>query len=84
MQQFHMFITWRLCVATHKCQVINLWNRCMLLVDLFELYDDVRTCPRQIHKKKSWKVPTPTYFGTGVPSSGNLQTQKLALRCRNI
>jgi len=49
MQQFHKFITWRLCVAqhvlgasppetcwaTHKRQVINLWNCCILLVDLF-------------------------------------------------
>jgi len=25
------------CWATHKCQVINLWNCCILLVDLFEL-----------------------------------------------
>jgi len=24
------------CWATHKCQVINLWNCCILLVDLFE------------------------------------------------
>jgi hypothetical protein len=24
------------CWATHKRQVINLWNRCILLVDLFE------------------------------------------------
>jgi hypothetical protein len=31
-------------------QVINLWNRCIYLDDLFELYDDARTCPRQIDK----------------------------------
>jgi hypothetical protein len=33
--------------ATHKRQVINLWNYCILLVDLFESYDDPRTCERQ-------------------------------------
>jgi hypothetical protein len=36
------------CWATHKCQVINLWNCCILLVDLFESYDDARTCEHQI------------------------------------
>ena len=36
------------CWATHKCQVINLWNCCILLVDLFESYDDARTCERQM------------------------------------
>ena len=35
------------CWATHKHQVINLWNCCIFLVDLFELYDDARTCERQ-------------------------------------
>jgi hypothetical protein len=30
-----------------KRQVINLWNCCILLVDLFESYDDARTCERQ-------------------------------------
>jgi hypothetical protein len=34
--------------ATHKRQVINLWNSCILLVDLFETYGDARTCERQI------------------------------------
>jgi len=33
---------------THKRQVINLWNCCILLVDLFELYDDAWTCKCQI------------------------------------
>jgi hypothetical protein len=32
------------CWATHKLQVINLWNCCILLVDLFESYNDARTC----------------------------------------
>jgi hypothetical protein len=35
------------CWATHKRQVINLWNCCIWLVNLFELYDDARTCQRQ-------------------------------------
>ena len=38
------------CWVTNKRQVINLWNYCILLVDLFELYEDARTCERQ--KKK--------------------------------
>jgi hypothetical protein len=32
------------CWAVHKRQVINLRNCCIYLVDLFELYDDARTC----------------------------------------
>jgi hypothetical protein len=36
------------CWATHTRQVINLWNCCILLVDLFESYDDSRTCERRI------------------------------------
>jgi hypothetical protein len=36
------------CWATHKRQVINLWNFCILLVNLFESYDNARTCERQI------------------------------------
>ena len=35
------------CWATHKHQVINLWNYCILLVELFESYDDARTYKRQ-------------------------------------
>ena len=35
------------CWATHKRQAINLWNCCILSVDLFESYDDARTCERQ-------------------------------------
>ena len=29
-------------------KLINLWNCCILLVDLFESYDDARTCEHQI------------------------------------
>jgi len=36
------------CWATHKRQAMNLWKCCILLVDLFESYDDARTCERQI------------------------------------
>jgi len=35
------------CWATHKRQVIKLWNCCIWLVNLFKLYDDARTCQRQ-------------------------------------
>jgi hypothetical protein len=34
--------------ATGKHQVINLWKCIILLVELFESYDDARTCERQI------------------------------------
>jgi len=37
------------CWATHKRQVINLWNCCIWLVNLFELYDDGRVYQRQIN-----------------------------------
>jgi len=41
------------CWATHKRQVINLWNCCILLVNLFESYDDARTYK---HQKLIWDV----------------------------
>jgi hypothetical protein len=41
-------ITPKTCWATHKHQVINLWNCCIQLVDLFESYNDARTCERQM------------------------------------
>ena len=41
------------CWATHKRKVINLWKCCILLVELFESYDDARTYERQ--KEISWK-----------------------------
>jgi hypothetical protein len=34
--------------ATYKRQVINLWNCCISLVDLFELCDDALTCERLV------------------------------------
>jgi len=37
------------CWATHERHVINLWYCCILLVDLFESYDDARTSERQIY-----------------------------------
>jgi len=37
------------CWATHKRQVINTWNCCIWLVNLFELYDDAWTCQCQIY-----------------------------------
>ena len=44
------------CWATHKRQVINLWNCCILLVDLFESYDDARTCERQMLEPSLYDV----------------------------
>jgi hypothetical protein len=41
------------CWTTHKRQVINLWNCCILLVELFESYDDAQTCERQKYNTKS-------------------------------
>ena len=35
------------CWAVHKRQVINLRSCCIWLVDLFEMYDDARTCKLQ-------------------------------------
>ena len=48
------------CWATYKRQVINLWNCCILLVDLFESYDDARICECQIYLF-CWRVFTCTY-----------------------
>ena len=42
-----------ICWATHKRQVINLWNCYILLVNLFESYDDARTCEHQINEDLS-------------------------------
>jgi hypothetical protein len=38
------------CWAKHKHQIIKLWNFCIWLFNLFELYDDARTYQRQIAK----------------------------------
>jgi len=35
------------CWATHKRQIINMWNCCILLVNLFESYDDAQTYEHQ-------------------------------------
>jgi len=37
------------CWVTHKRQVINLWNCCILMVNLFESYDDEQTYKYLIH-----------------------------------
>jgi hypothetical protein len=39
-----------------KRQVINLGKCCIRLVNLFELYDDARTCQRQIHKVRFFNI----------------------------
>jgi len=51
------------CWATHKRQVINLWNCCILVVELFDAYDDVRPCERQTNVNKFSTCPlyTVTY-----------------------
>jgi hypothetical protein len=43
------------CWAAHKRQVINFRSCCILLVDLFELYDDARSCKHQIEFKISFQ-----------------------------
>ena len=43
------------CWATRKRQVINLWNYCILLVDLFESYDDAGTYERQKTTGNVWQ-----------------------------
>jgi hypothetical protein len=52
------------CWATHKRQVINLWNCCILFVQLFESYDDARTCEPQMYKTLStaWFCTTETQY----------------------
>jgi len=64
------------CWATRKSQVINLWNCCIWLVNLFELYDDARTCQSQKIMEyigglliKSWIVgyiKVASYFDTMI------------------
>jgi len=46
-------------VEPHKCQVINLWNCCIFLVNLFESYDDAWTYKHQIfwdRRYANWKT----------------------------
>jgi hypothetical protein len=45
------------CWATHKRQVINLWICCILLVNLFESYDDAGT-----HFQKHFVASVTSYF----------------------
>jgi len=47
-------------------RVINLWNCCIWLVNLFELYDDARTCQRQISLPCSQQHFTGTYPVKGL------------------
>ena len=55
--------------ATHKRQVINLWNCCILLVNLFESYDDARTYEHQMCQVlrriaySSWRARLLVYSG---------------------
>jgi len=42
------------CWVTHKRQVINLWNCCILLAKLFKSYHDARTCERQFFLFHLW------------------------------
>ena len=48
------------CWATRKRQVTNLWNCCILLVELFASYDDARTYER--HKYSSHFSEIHLYF----------------------
>jgi hypothetical protein len=43
-------------LTTLKRRVINLWNCCILLVELFDLYDDARTCERRIYNRLIGKI----------------------------
>ena len=42
------------CWAVYKRQVINLRNCCIWLVDLFEMYDDTRTCKLSLYRHISF------------------------------
>jgi len=57
--------------ATHKRQVINLWNCCILLVDLFESYVDARTSERQIQDSAVKWMKTALYWAYYAASSSN-------------
>jgi hypothetical protein len=50
---------------TNKRQVINLWNCCILLVDLFESYDEAQTCELQIRLSiRVLQIPTQFSYKT--------------------
>jgi hypothetical protein len=62
------------CWATHKRQVINLWNCCIQLVNVFELYDDARTCRQQRHLSEDKQhsrqtLMPPAGFKPAIPAS---------------
>jgi len=63
------------CWATHKRQVKNLWYCCILLVDLFESYDNARTWERQMYKV--------ILFIQLLGRRGYLLNQKLSLYIHN-
>jgi hypothetical protein len=44
------------CWATHKRQAINLWNCCILLVELFESNDITRFVKTKLLKKNIWSM----------------------------
>jgi len=46
-----------------KRQVINLQNCCIWLVNLFELYDDARTCQHQMYLTSCCNVNKPGSSG---------------------
>jgi hypothetical protein len=79
-------------VHTSKRQVINLWNCCICLVDLFETYEDARTCKLNLY---ICKVALPTVLEENLllmhiqcwatlPSSSLLEYRIVYYKMRNI
>ena len=60
---------------TYKRQVINLWNCCILLVNLFESYDDARTYERQIYSK---------HIACGPNAELNMAVRQQAIRQETV
>ena len=81
------------CWATYKRQVINLWNCCILLVELFESYDDARTLiifnyalqPLRLIVRSGLEVPIfrPQVSPTVSPRESS-QRRKVELWARNV
>jgi len=63
-----------ICWATNKCQVISLWNCCIWLVNLSELYDDARTWQRQ--KEIFFSIPKKKIEPTFSPMQPSIQRVK--------